>query len=298
MRLVPPFLALLVLSAAPAAFAQWTTQSPVPTYLDVRGVAAPAPDRVFIATDDNQFDDGGALWESADGGATWTQLDVPFNTRTSLYGLFFLDDQRGWAYGNENYRTTDGGTTWTPIDTLGTVNVMAFYTPTFGSASTNGGPLVTHDAGLSWVPSPDTLVTYSLADDLIGLGATAFGVTFEGVYRTTDGGLTFARVLAGNPEEPDNGEAVAFLSATVAVAIVEDTFYRSTVALLAAPGARFAHPGGGWPLSREGGPVQSWNAASRGFTGEESLAETFTGFDTYWYIWSLSNPRTEILRAK
>src|SRR5690606_34023874 len=60
----------LLLSASPATAQEWTTQSPVPTDLDVRGVGVPTPTRVFIATEDDSFDDGGALWESTDGGVT------------------------------------------------------------------------------------------------------------------------------------------------------------------------------------------------------------------------------------
>ena len=113
----------ILLLAIPAA-AQWDTQSPLPTYLDVRGVGAPTAQRVFIATDDNSFDDGGALFESADGGATWVQRDVPFSLGSPLNGIFFLDDQNGWTWGNANYRTTDGGTTWTELPFLGSTYFM------------------------------------------------------------------------------------------------------------------------------------------------------------------------------
>ena len=54
---------LIIFILTSSSFAQWTTQSPVPTHLDVRGVGAPTTDRVFIATDDNSFDEGGALFE-------------------------------------------------------------------------------------------------------------------------------------------------------------------------------------------------------------------------------------------
>mgnify|MGYP003513679323 FL=1 len=99
--------------------AQWNRQSPYPTHLDVRGVGAPTAQRVFIATEDNSFDDGGALFESNDGGLTWIQLNVPFSLFDGFNGLFFLDSQNGWAFGNDNYRTTNGGTTWTQLPFLG-----------------------------------------------------------------------------------------------------------------------------------------------------------------------------------
>ena len=102
---------MILLLASPAA-AQWSTQSPAPTFLDVRGVGAPTAQRVFVATNDDSFDDGGALFESEDGGSTWVQRAVPFSLSDPLNGIFFLDSQNGWTFGNANYRTTDGGTTW------------------------------------------------------------------------------------------------------------------------------------------------------------------------------------------
>jgi len=95
-----------------SALAQWNTQSPIPTFLDVRGIGAPTTQHVFLATDDNSFDTGGSLFESKDGGVTWMQLNIPFSLNDPFNGLFFLNNQYGWAYGNDNYRTSDGGTTW------------------------------------------------------------------------------------------------------------------------------------------------------------------------------------------
>ena len=73
--LLPPVIRLsaalvLVVLAAPASRAQRTSESPSPTSLDVRGVAAPTAQHVFVATEDDSFDSGGALFESQDGGAT------------------------------------------------------------------------------------------------------------------------------------------------------------------------------------------------------------------------------------
>ena len=49
---------LVAISALPAA-AQWSSESPLPTHLSIRGVAAPAAGRVFLATDDDSFDASG-----------------------------------------------------------------------------------------------------------------------------------------------------------------------------------------------------------------------------------------------
>lgn len=215
MRYVYTSLTVLLL-LAPPALGQWSTQSPAPTHLDVRGVAAPTPQRVFIATADDSFDDGGALFESADGGATWVQRDVPASLASPLNGLFFLDAQRGWAFGNENARTTDGGTTWQAIPSLGSTYFMRFYTPDFGLATGNFGRQVSRDGGLTWEPSPEEIFAFDFADDLLGLG-----ISEAGIYRTTDGGQTFALV------QPGQAAVVAWLSGTVAVGIVDGAFVRS-----------------------------------------------------------------------
>lgn len=153
MQRLPWILGMTFLLASAPAAAQWSTQSPIPTHLSVGGVAAPAAGRVFLATADDSFDDGGALFESADGGNTWAQRDVPFSLGDGLDGIFFLDSQHGWTWGNLNYRTTDGGSTWTELPLLGSAYFMRFYTASFGLTTGNFGAYVSTDGGLSWAPS-------------------------------------------------------------------------------------------------------------------------------------------------
>ena len=210
------FAALLATLAAMPAAAQWTTESPLPTHLQIHGVAAPAPGRILIATEDDSFDDGGALFESGDGGATWTQRAIPANLSDGLNGIVFLNAQRGWAWGNVNYRTLDGGASWQELPVLGSTYAMAFETPDFGIASGNFGRLISRDGGLSWQASPADISEYSFADAQTALGASA-----TGLYRSTNAGASFAAVLAGDADD------VEFLSPTVAVAIVDGAFRRS-----------------------------------------------------------------------
>ena len=197
--------------------AQWMTQSPVPTSLDVRGTGAPTSQRIFVATDDNSFDNGGALFESGDGGNTWTQLDIPVSLYNPLNGIFFLNSQLGWVYGNENYRTTDGGDTWTALPFLGSTYFMQFYTPAFGLTTGNFGQYISLDSGSTWVESPNGMFTFDFINNTTGLGASA-----DAIFRTTDGGSTFTSVFSGNISDVRN------LSSNVAVGIADSTFVRST----------------------------------------------------------------------
>ncbi len=206
-----------ILAITSPALGAWEIQSPRPTHLDVRGVAAPTPGHLFVATDDDFFDSGGSLFESTDGGITWVQRDIPASLASALDGLFFLDGANGWTWGNENYRTTDGGATWTALPFLGSTYFMEFSTADFGVATGNFGQAVSLDGGLTWSPAPDGMFRFDFANATTGLG-----VSGTGIRRTTDGGATFTPVLAGG------ADAVTFLSGTVAVGIVDDAFVRST----------------------------------------------------------------------
>jgi photosystem II stability/assembly factor-like uncharacterized protein len=208
---------LLAATQITQALAQWSTESPLPTHLQINGVAAPTPGRVFLATEDDGFDTSGALFESNDGGVTWVQRDIPADLNSGLNGIFFLDSQHGWVWGNVNYRTTDGGNTWEELPLLGSAYFLEFSTPDFGVISGNFGTLVSSDGGLTWAAPAHSMSAFSFADAQLGLG-----IAETGIYRTTDGGASFVLEHAGV------AEGVRFLSPTLAVAIVDDTLLRST----------------------------------------------------------------------
>jgi len=210
------FLAVLIFLTTTIT-AQWNSQSPIPTHLDVRGVGAPSADHIFIATDDNSFDDGGALFESTDGGLTWVQRNIPISLGDPFNGLFFLDNQNGWAFGNDNYRTTDGGATWTQLPFLGSTYFMKFYSTNFGLATGNFDRYVSYNGGDSWTPSPHSIFAFDFMNDQIGLG-----VADTALFLTLDGVNSFTQVYSGT------AKAVAFLSNSVAIGIVDDTLIRST----------------------------------------------------------------------
>ncbi len=211
------YFALFLVLCISSSSAQWNTQSPIPTFLDVRGVGASSADHVFIATDDNSFDNGGSLFESTDGGSTWLQRNIPISLNDPFNGLFFLDSQNGWAFGNDNYRTNDGGTTWTQLPFLGSTYFMKFYTTSFGLATGNFDRYVSYDGGNSWVPSPNGIYAYDFINDQVGLG-----VADTALFLTTDGANSFTQVYSGD------AKTVAFLTSSVVVGIVDDTFIRST----------------------------------------------------------------------
>src|SRR5574338_165365 len=210
-------LLLALICFTTVTYAQWSAQSPIPTNLNITGVGSFTPSSIFISTDDNSFDNIGSLFESTDGGTNWIAREIPVSLSSPFYGLFFLDDQNGWLYGNENYRTTDAGTTWTQLPFLGSTYFMKFYNPIVGITTGNFGIYMSRDGGLSWDPSPNNIFTLDFMDNQNGLG-----ISENGIYKTTDGGNTFSLVQSGF------AEAVSYLNNSAAVGIVDSMFVRST----------------------------------------------------------------------
>ena len=71
--------------------------------------------------------------------------------------------------------------------------------------------------------------------------------------------------------------------------------FQGTAAWWLAPGDKLNQNDAGWIL-RRGEQQHAFDTATRSFTVNPRL-ESATGFDTYWYIWSLTNPQTQIAAA-
>ena len=74
-----------------------------------------------------------------------------------------------------------------------------------------------------------------------------------------------------------------------------DSPFQGTAAFWVAPGDVVEQLGPGWIL-RRGESAFAFDATTRSFPDALAL-ESATGFDTYWYIWSLTNPQTQIAGA-
>src|ERR1044072_6101537 len=103
MKRFPSFVliaAALNLSTWSNLSAQWLKQSPYPTNLDLYTVAFTSRTHGVVGGQTSQWDTSGGLWQTLDGGSTWTQRDVPMSSSDPINTIFFLDSQLGWAMGN------------------------------------------------------------------------------------------------------------------------------------------------------------------------------------------------------
>lgn len=74
--------------------------------------------------------------------------------------------------------------------------------------------------------------------------------------------------------------------------LADDALYRSTVAFLLGKDDAVARGDSGWRLVRADGTI-AFDLKTRTFPG--SNLEQASGFDTFWYIWSLTNTETALV---
>ncbi len=177
------------------------------------------------------------LYETADGGVTWTRVATP---PFSGGAIVFLNEDDGFGAMRNLYRTTDGGTRWRRVD----LPVPARYArkrmtvdlPTFFGArdgvssarvldpSTKAQHVVvyvTHDGGATWSARPAPAAADPRAYTFGFSGGTPFSAAtatdwklFVGdtLYTTADAGAHWARIHVADAPKPPAVWDVAFTS--------------------------------------------------------------------------------------
>jgi photosystem II stability/assembly factor-like uncharacterized protein len=176
----------------------------------------------------------GDLFQTTDGGATWTKREIPVGDR-----IRFTSPSDGWTAGgpvgcpNSLYVTRDGGISWQeqtvkPPPTFD-VNYATYAPPIFTSAEDGVLPVtfagdatalqfyVTRDGGQSWtfashVEHPPTIGTgVTIAADIVDTEMWILATTDGRVFRTQDGGQSWQEAA---PESPLPGTALGLDFAT------------------------------------------------------------------------------------
>ncbi len=210
--------AVAALASSALAQGDWIKQAVFPTARDLHGAAFTSPDHGFIVGANRH------LLETFDGGVTWTVRKAGDYGTDPYYAVYFYDSTHGYITGNNSdaWRTTDGGATWLPMSGVpgGSWYHIDFVAPTAGFIGANGACSFTDDGGQSWqvrsgYPTCPVMYGMDFRDASLGLVAgNQLSGGGLGIYRTNDGGVSWARVLAQTTNDVD------FMTANRAIAAV------------------------------------------------------------------------------
>jgi len=159
--------------------------------------------------------DSGGIYRTNDAGVTWTkQKTAAYGTINTSFPdfVYFWNKNTGIAFGDPNgatfeiYTTSNGGTNWTIVPTAnipaalageyGNINGYSQLGGTIWASTTMGRVLKSTDKGMHWTANTvfagKGLNKVVFKDASNGLGT--IGVTNDSLYRTSDGGSTWALV--------------------------------------------------------------------------------------------------------
>jgi hypothetical protein len=152
-------------------------------------LSEPAGD-IFVVNDSIAFlATATGIWKSDEFGLTWRKI----KNQNGVVGLYFLDEQHGWALGEQKLfiETTDGGKTWTDVPAAAEVKSnpdytvyrwMQFITPTRGTAggtSIPPRPSDRHGRLPNWVDPEDAAKRRQWPTLSIGLDTDDGGRTWK-----------------------------------------------------------------------------------------------------------------------
>ena len=161
----------------------------------------------------------GQVWETTDGGATWTPQRLPGNR--TLYGITFVNAADGWAVGQNGqvYVTANGGATWSKqtVGPRADLYGVAFVTAQDGWAVGQGGTITaTTDGGATWVTQASGTGQQLNGIDCVSTSrcwAVGDGGT---ILATADGGATWTAQPSGTG---NNLSGVSCVSASLCWAV-------------------------------------------------------------------------------
>ncbi|MEO8523324.1 MAG: YCF48-related protein [Caldimonas sp.] len=199
-----------VLGGGAVLTVQGTVTAATWTFLPT-GVGTPIYDIALVGGDPDRivavcYD--GTIIRSTDGGATWARVFTPADTVRFLVKVRFVDANVGLAIGpSDIVRTTDGGATWTVVwhgeDYVQAYGYQTLQAVDWIDANTAmvvslGRVWRSTDRGATWAVFGDTDFRNSSAGVFHALrfGNAQLGLATSdyNLFRTTDGGMTWAEV--------------------------------------------------------------------------------------------------------
>ena len=153
----------------------------------------------------------------------WTK--VVLAGETGFGDIFFNSSTTGYLTGSKIYKSTDGGNTWLPVLTNSNLfNIFmtndnkAFFV---GQAS---AVLKTVDGGVNFIPFNMSATVYDIyfADNSIG-----FFIAQDGLYNTTDGGVTWVKLVTTGLPLAVSYSTLSFVNNTTGWVLVNGIIYKT-----------------------------------------------------------------------
>jgi photosystem II stability/assembly factor-like uncharacterized protein len=202
------------------------------------GTPAPRTDKVSqlrFADAQNGFAYGPQLWVTHDAGATWHHIALT-GTVTDLAiadGEVYAIVNDGYGAG-QLYRSPAGTDAWAPDAAAGNaLGGLWVHGPDVLLESAGGRLLVSHDGGgnfANYGTPPSVVCEFDEMAPSVIWEHCATGM-MSGIWRSTDGGQTYAAAGGGSPPAPGGGlpNSAAFSAASATTAVVGyKQLYRTT----------------------------------------------------------------------
>jgi len=154
-------------------------------------------------------DEIGQVYQSADGGLTWSSAGAPPPNMSEAEDVHFTTFLDGWVIGfspisGSLYHTTDGGSTWTVVpDFQGAYVALDVEGTSIWAANVTGRYYRSTDNGLTWIQgdlpgSPHQIKDMDFYNENLGYAVGWWGQAFKSI----DGGATWE--VLPTPNSDDN----------------------------------------------------------------------------------------------
>jgi photosystem II stability/assembly factor-like uncharacterized protein len=209
--------------AQPLGAGVWTSGGPFGGNILALAVDPRNPQNIYAG-----LDNGGGVWKSSDGGASWSPLRNGLPPNRYIITLVIDPSNTNTIYAgfyDGVYTSTDGGASWSRASTgfpnypvyvqrlvIDPSNPQTLYAGVYNTGSTSYGVFKTTNGGANWtlassgLPQTDVNV---LAIDPQNPQTLYVGFYNSGVYKTTNGGASWSAVNNGFPSSNTFIDALA-----------------------------------------------------------------------------------------